>query len=229
MSDFEAKARARCARIAEAFDVSRETSAETGIEARDVSRETLCRLDAFVAELGRWNARINLISKNELQRVWSRHVLDSLGLTPALAEAERWIDLGSGGGFPAVPLAIVARAAGLGVGFELFESDQRKSAFLRHVGRDLDLPISVIAERIEAAAPRRADVISARALAPVKTLLGHAAHLVPQGARLALLKGPQMHDELTDAARSWHIRYQSERHPITLERNILWLQGFWRG
>lgn len=198
----------------------------------DVSRETIAQLDALAALVKRWTQKINLVSRSDADKLWSRHILDSLGLASDLEWARIWADLGAGGGFPALPLAILAKTRGRDVAFHLYESDKRKAAFLLEAARRFELPVTVHAQRIEDADLVAADVISARALAGVTELLELAKlfHVKHQGAPgvLTLLKGDGAYGELTDAARSWHMRYQAERHPLTLKGYILRLQEFSR-
>lgn len=194
-----------------------------------VSRETLGALGVLVEEVRRWSPAINLVSKRELDRLWSRHVLDSLGLLELLPERGLWLDLGSGGGFPILPLAIVSRETAPSLRFEAVESDQRKAVFLREAARKLDLPLTVTASRIEARRGPDPAIISARALASVARLLDLSLNWLEKGAPLALLKGDAAFVELTEASREWHIRYQAKRHPLTRKGYILIIQEGRRG
>lgn len=144
------------------------------------------RLAALVTLLEKWNRRINLVAPASLPDVWRRHIADSAQLF-ALAPPTglRWLDLGSGGGFPGLVVAALAVDLAPALQVELVESDARKCAFLQTAGQELDLPVRVTRSRIEDLAPRAADVISARALAPLDRLLGLALpHLAPQGVCL---------------------------------------------
>jgi 16S rRNA (guanine527-N7)-methyltransferase len=155
--------------------------------------------------LENWQAAQNLVSRETLGHFWTRHVADSLQVLPLLpAEAERIFDLGSGGGFPALPLAIAGKGGRRR--FTLFEANQRKIAYLRTVIRALGLPATVHGGRIEAADSRetgQAQVITARALAPVKVLFGLALPLVAPGGCLLLHKGRDFGEELTKAGADW--------------------------
>ncbi len=160
-------------------------------------------LSSFAALLLEWNQKVNLISRRNPGALWQRHMLDSAQLVEALPAAPegrplRIADLGSGGGFPGLVLAI------LGAGeVHLVESDGRKAAFLNHVSRETGVPVTVHVERIEQLAPLRADCVTARALAPLPKLLGYVArHLVP-GGRALLLKGRAREGELTAARQQW--------------------------
>ncbi|MDE3080048.1 MAG: 16S rRNA (guanine(527)-N(7))-methyltransferase RsmG [Paracoccaceae bacterium] len=172
--------------------------------AADVSRETLDRLVAFASELERWNAKINLISPKTLPELWQRHILDSAQVFAYRKPQDRnWVDLGAGGGFPGLVVAILAKEYAPEMRVTLIESDLRKSAFLSSVARTLDLPVTVISQRIEAAPPQGADVVSARALAALDVLLPLAArHLAPDG-RALLLKGASYQDELAKLGGAW--------------------------
>jgi 16S rRNA (guanine527-N7)-methyltransferase len=177
-----------------------------------VSRETLGRIETYSAELLRWNPRINLVARGDESRVWARHVEDSLQLLAlmpdGLAEdgSAQAVDLGSGGGFPGMVLAIAS-----GVGFMLVEADARKAAFLREAARLATAPVRVLAQRIEVVAPQGAMLVTARALAPLPRLLPLVArHLAPGGTAL-LMKGAGHDRELTEAATHWHMKVM--RHP----------------
>ncbi|MCP1215312.1 16S rRNA (guanine(527)-N(7))-methyltransferase RsmG [Acetobacter orientalis] len=166
----------------------------------NVSRETQERLEAFVALLQKWNPRINLVSGRDLAFVWERHVKDSLQIAPLVAGAGRFIDIGSGGGFPGIVAAIATNVPGI-----LIEADQRKAAFLREAARVSQAPVTVLAERIEQAKVEPALVVSARALAALPKLLEWTAPLLAKGGKAIFLKGQQAQDELTEARRYWHM------------------------
>src|SRR6202012_3891299 len=146
-----------------------------------VSRETLERLEALVGILARWQKTINLIGKGTLDDVWTRHILDSAQLLPLLPpEAKTLTDLGSGAGFPGLVLA--ALRPDLDV--VLVEADARKAAFLGEAGRKMGLPKQpkLLIGRIESLKPAKADVVTARALAPLtKLLLWAEPYRVDQG------------------------------------------------
>jgi 16S rRNA (guanine527-N7)-methyltransferase len=170
----------------------------------DISRETSEVLGRFADLVLRWNRTVNLIARNDEQRLWERHIADSLQLAPLMQPApDRVIDLGSGAGFPGLVLAIAT-----GVPFDLIEADQRKAAFLREAARITGATVRVHATRIEAArlVPRR--LITARALAPLPRLLELAAPLLATGGICLFLKGGNVHAELTAAAREWHMQVE---------------------
>ena len=180
---------------------------EEVLSALNVSRETSERLDIFAALLCKWNNAINLVARSTLPDLWIRHFLDSAQVFD-LAKAKRghWADLGSGGGFPGMVCAILAQEKAPNLTFTLVESDQRKATFLRTVSRETAVPVHVIAARIEDIPPLQADILSARALAPLKTLLHHAErHLNPDG-RALFLKGATFRREVQEALETWAFR-----------------------
>lgn len=169
----------------------------------DVSRETHDRLLALQALTAKWTERINLISRSTRDEIWTRHILDSAQLFPLAPEtAKTWVDLGSGGGFPGLVLGCLL-ADRPGARITLIESDQRKCAFLRTATRELGLPADIVTRRIEQADPVGAEVLTARALAPLAELLPLAArHLAPGG--LALFpKGHGAAQEIEAARHGW--------------------------
>ena len=174
--------------------------------AADVSRETLNALETYVQILRRWQPKLNLVANATLDSVWSRHILDSLQLLRAAPVGSKsWLDLGSGGGFPGLPCAICAADYDLGTSFELVESDTRKCAFLREVSRQTGVDVIIQNTRIEALEPVGADVVSARALAPLPRLLGWVhRHVAPSGSGL-LQKGANHSLELETASADWQM------------------------
>ena len=172
-----------------------------------VSRETTERLDRFVALLLEWQARINLIAPSTVPQIWTRHIANSLQLLEVIPGAKVWVDFGSGGGFPAIPVAC-ALAEAPGAQVHLIESNGKKAAFLREAVRLLHLPAQVHNERVEnfgESWPGPADVVTARALAPLKTLCDQALPLISRGATGLFLKGQDVDAELTEAAKYWTI------------------------
>jgi 16S rRNA (guanine527-N7)-methyltransferase len=157
------------------------------------------RLRRFAALLLRWNATLNLIAARDADVVWERHVADSLQLVPLLPQGiERAIDLGTGGGFPGLVLAIAT-----GVRFDLIESDQRKASFLRTAILETGAPATVHCRRIEDATVPPAPLVTARALAPLPRLLPLAARFLTDDGVCLLLKGARVQEELAAADRDW--------------------------
>jgi 16S rRNA (guanine527-N7)-methyltransferase len=170
-----------------------------------VSRETATRLDRFVALLLRTQRHTNLVGPATVSQLWTRHIADSLQLLDLAPDARVWLDIGSGGGFPGVAIAC-ALGDESGAAVHLIESNGKKAAFLRDVVRELRLPARVYETRIEDLVPAfTAEVITARAVAPLAKLFGYVAPLLKSGAKALLLKGQDVDAELTEAAKYWNI------------------------
>jgi len=175
-------------------------------EAEDlnVSRETFLRLEAFVALLEKWNPKINLISKSTVPDIWLRHIADSIEVYRAGPPAfDKWVDLGSGAGLPGVIFAILAQDHTSQGQVSLVESDQRKSAFLRAALRETGTTGRIYASRIEDLPPLQADVLSARALADLTTLLGFAERHLSRGGIALFSKGVSWEKEVLAAKQLW--------------------------
>jgi 16S rRNA (guanine527-N7)-methyltransferase len=175
------------------------------LELVPVSRETIVRLDAFVRLLLKWQQTTNLVAPSTMSHLWTRHIADSLQLLPLAPDARTWVDLGSGGGFPGLAIAC-ALAETPGGKIHLVESNAKKSAFLREAARVLAVPALVHGTRITdftAGLDESVDVVTARALAPLDTVLTYAAPLLKTGARGLFLKGRDVEVELTEAAKYW--------------------------
>ncbi len=176
-----------------------------------VSRETLEALQEFERRLLHWSGSINLIGRNETTVLRERHTMDSLHLLSASrGRWARWVDLGSGGGFPGLVVAIACRDDASKT-VCLVESDQRKAAFLRAVASDLSPRTEIVVQRIEAVASLRGDVISARALAPLKTLLDYALRHGMPDAEALFPKGRSVDQEIEDAGMRFN--FDLERLP----------------
>jgi 16S rRNA (guanine527-N7)-methyltransferase len=184
-----------------------ELDAKAAMESR-VSRETIERLELYVSLLAKWQKTINLIAPSTLPVIWSRHILDSAQLMQHVpSAAQSWLDLGSGGGFPGLVCAAMALESNPNIVFTLVEADVRKATFLRETARQMGLRVGVMSRRIEDLPPSRADVISARALAPLASLCRYAhPHLSETGICL-FQKGARHADELATAQQDWHITY----------------------
>lgn len=169
-----------------------------------VSRETGERLDILARELRRWQEVKNLVGPATLDRVWTRHIADSLQLLDLAPDARSWLDLGSGAGFPGLVLGIAGVERG-GMRVDLVESNGRKCAFLRHVARLTGAPVTVHQARVEAVIGRfvGADAVTARALAPLPDLLAWSEALLTTGTLGLFPKGRDAQAELTEAAKTW--------------------------
>jgi 16S rRNA (guanine527-N7)-methyltransferase len=161
--------------------------------------ETLRRLEIYAKLLEKWQRAINLVGKSSLDDLWVRHIADSLQVSAAVPDARRWLDLGSGAGFPGLVTAI-RYADEPGAKIHLVESNRRKCAFLQNVIRETSAPAIVHCGRLEKVLPaldEPIDALSARALAPLDALLGYAEKFLDQGAVGVFSKGKLHEAELT--------------------------------
>jgi len=187
----------------------------------DVSRETEGRLEVLVQTLTRWQKAINLVSRTTLEEVWTRHILDSAQLVPLIPSAAKsLVDLGSGGGFPG--LALAALRPDLEV--TLVDSDARKVAYLAEAARQMGLPRAPKTRlgRIEALPPIKADVVTARAVAPLSQLLVWANRHRDERAICLFHKGKGWREELTAAHKDWEI--EAEPFPSVTDRDAILLR-----
>jgi len=175
----------------------------------DVSRETSEKLLALIAALEDWRGRINLMGPKEYDSLWRRHILDSAQLIEHLPDKGAIADLGSGGGFPGLVLAIM-RPAGSGP-VHMIDSVGKKCAFLRQIVRDLGLHAQIHQARIEAVSLSQISCVTARALAPLDKLLTYAEPWTREGAGALFLKGQNWQEELTLAQKCW--RFSSKVIP----------------
>ncbi len=160
------------------------------------SDDKLCR---FADLLLRWNTTLNLIAPKDAGVLWQRHIADSLQLVPLMPTCiERAVDLGTGGGFPGLVLALAT-----GLPFDLIESDRRKASFLRTAVLETGAPATVHCCRIEDAPVAPAPLVTARALAPLPRLLPLAHRLLTDDGVCLFLKGAKLEDELIAAERDW--------------------------
>ncbi len=162
-------------------------------------------LERFASLLGAWQASHNLVSRSALGDLWERHIADSLQLLEHAPQFHEWVDLGSGGGFPGLVVAIAAKER-RDSRFTLVESNLKKVAFLRAAIRETGVNAVVAPERIETHARKtagQADVVSARALAPLPALCRLASPYLHRASVLLLLKGQDFVHEIELASKSW--------------------------
>ena len=172
-----------------------------------VSRETLGKLESYVDLLLDWSQRQNLIGPSTIPTIWTRHVADSLQLLDLAPKAKVWADFGAGAGFPGIPIAC-ALAGQEGAAVHLVESIGKKANFLREAVRVTGAPAVVHQERAEKFSADHGDsvdVVTARALAPLKLLCDLSFPLIQRGAIGLFPKGQDVDAELTEATKYWKI------------------------
>jgi 16S rRNA (guanine527-N7)-methyltransferase len=158
----------------------------------------------------KWNPAINLVSKASLGDLRQRHIADSAQIFQVAGVTDgMWADLGSGGGFPGIVVAILAAEASPALRVTCVEADQRKAAFLTTAARDLGLAVTVLPERIEDTPPLQADVVSARALAPLRQLLPWAERHLREGGVALFPKGAGHAKEVEEARAGWRFSLQA--------------------
>lgn len=191
-----------------------------------VSRETFLKLKEYEKLLTKWNSKINLVSKSTLRDFWNRHILDSVQVFCSIGEKTgKWADFGSGGGFPGLVLAILSDEFGVSNSLCLIEADVRKSVFLRTVCRELGLVVDVLNNRIEEISPMLFDVVSARALAPLKTLCFYAESHLNENGIAVFAKGENWESELLEAQKNWIFDYDVVTSKLHQGSVILVLRG----
>jgi 16S rRNA (guanine527-N7)-methyltransferase len=170
-----------------------------------VSRETAARLDRFVALLLKWQDITHLIAPSTVPILWTRHIADSLQLLDLAPDAKVWVDLGTGGGFPGLVLACALHGKA-GRLVHLVESNSKKAAFLREAVAATESPAVVQGGRMEKFVETfagKADIVTARAVSPLSSLLGQCLPLLKQGTLGMFPKGQDVEAELTEASKCW--------------------------
>ncbi|WPY93694.1 16S rRNA (guanine(527)-N(7))-methyltransferase RsmG [Limimaricola variabilis] len=194
------------------------STAEWVVDGTHVSRETADRLRTYCELIRKWSPKINLVSRRDLDELETRHIADSLQLSVFLDPAiETWADLGSGGGFPGIVLAICGLEKSPATRFHLVESDARKAAFLRTAIRELKLNAQVHDQRIENTPPLKAERVSARALASLDNLLDLSSRHLTAGGLCVFPKGQSHAEEIETACKRWN--FDVETHSSATDPN----------
>ena len=185
-------------------------TAQDFVDATHVPHGTLSDFTKWYGLLRKWNARINLVAPKEIDHFWHRHAYDSWQLTAHLPEKwDRLVDLGSGGGFPGLAFGIFAKAHSGAKEVHLVESVGKKTSFLKTVTRELGLPVTVHTARVEDLRPLKADILTARAFAPLPRLFAYAQPHLSNSAILLLPKGESADKEIESARMDWHFDVES--------------------
>jgi 16S rRNA (guanine527-N7)-methyltransferase len=195
-----------------------------------VSRETVARLERFVEALMLGTERQNLIGPSTIPTIWTRHVADSLQLLDLAPNAKVWVDFGAGAGFPGIPIAC-ALAGQEGAAVHLVESVGKKANFLREAVQATGVPAAVHQVRAENFAAQHGDsvdVVTARALAPLKVLCDLAFPLIQRGAIGLFPKGQDVDAELTEATKYWNIEATKAPSKTSPDGSIVIVTGLTR-
>jgi 16S rRNA (guanine527-N7)-methyltransferase len=171
--------------------------------AGDVSRETFVKLQKFEAQFLKWNKAINLVAESTVSALWTRHILDSAQLIKIEGSARKWVDVGSGGGFPGLVVAFLIQDRGGEI--DLIESNRKKAAFLQAMVGQFGLPARVNASRIEDCHSRirQPQVVTARALAGLPALIGLTEPWLAGGAKGLFHKGRDYMLEVEESTHRW--------------------------
>lgn len=194
----------------------------------NVPHGTISDFTQWYGLLRKWNARINLVAPKEVDQFWRRHAYDSWQLNAHLPKTwTRLVDLGSGGGFPGLSFGILAKQnhAGPKKDVHLVESVGKKASFLKTVTRELKLPVTVHTERVEKLDPLKADVLTARAFAPLPRLFAYAHPHLTDGAIMLLPKGETADKEIETAREGWHFDVESFKSKTDSAAAILRITG----
>jgi 16S rRNA (guanine527-N7)-methyltransferase len=193
----------------------------------DVSRETSDRLATLIRMLTRWNGSLNLVAEATVADAGRRHIADSAQILRSVPpEITKWSDLGSGGGFPGLVVAAIMHESHPNCRVTLIESDKRKAVFLREAAREMGIQVHVQTARVERLPPQQAQIVSARALAPLPILCGYAQrHLRPDGVAL-FMKGARYAQEIVDArAQGWNFDLVAHKSTTDSDAAILELRN----
>ncbi len=183
----------------------------------NVSHETLSELSCFHDLLFKWQKRLNLISPKTINKIWDRHILDSAQLCSFIPKKPcRILDVGSGAGLPGVVLSILTDHE-----IHLVESDQKKCAFLRTALSRVSSNALVHETRLEEMPSLRADIITARAFAPLPRLLGLTQKQHHPKLRFLLLKGRDVNSELINIDSWQKLRVTNQHASITSENGCI--------
>ena len=183
---------------------------------RPVSRETLERLETYVALIRQENRRQNLVSAATLDGIWDRHILDSAQLARFEPKSgSSWADVGSGAGFPGIVLACLVEGPVM-----LIEPRRLRAEFLQAVVEQLGLNATIAQTRVERVTGGF-DVITARAVAPLGVLLAISQHLSTRNTVWALPRGRNAHSELAEAKRAWQGAFHVEQSVTDAESLIV--------
>ncbi len=178
------------------------------VKSLNVSRETLNGFYEYKALLCKWNEKINLVSKHTLINIWERHFLDSGQIIINVeASGKRWVDVGSGAGFPGLVVALLLRDRKVDCDLVLVEKHPKKVFFLKEVIRKLNLSVEVVNDNIYTLEPLNADILTARAFSELNNLMEIAfRHRKKEGICL-FLKGENYKIELDKTLNYWFFDY----------------------
>lgn len=186
-----------------------------------VSRETLHRLEVYEDLLIKWSEKMNLVSRETLPQIWTRHFWDSAQISSHVGDFHSSVvDLGSGAGFPGMVLAAMGHER-----MTLVEKDKKKISFLKNVSAHLNLSVALIPDRFEAISPFVCDVVVSRACAPLELLLSYSQTFTGPHSRCIFLKGQGWQDELNEALQTYVFEWDVHSSVTQENAKILIIKG----
>ena len=178
----------------------------------NVSRETIEDLKTYEKLVLEWNNKFNLISKSSIEYIWERHIEDSLQLCNFINLDDKILyDFGSGAGFPAMVIAIVAKRNFPNLEISLIESIGKKAMFLNVVKDTLKLNVNIYNDRIEKLKLKPADIVTSRAMASLDKLLEYSKPFCNKKTKLIFLKGERWKEEVVEAEKRWFFDYTFDK------------------
>lgn len=196
----------------------------------NVSRETYSNLESYVALLREWQNKFNLVSKNSLEFVWERHIADSAQLFNYISDDVKLIyDFGSGAGFPALVLAVIAKEKRPDIKFKLVESIGKKTLYLNEVKTQLNLEnVEVFNDRVENLKLPVADMITARAMTSLDNLFKYSILFSDKKTKLLFPKGKSYNEELDEAKKNWNFKFSVHENQLCSDGVILLFENLRR-
>jgi 16S rRNA (guanine527-N7)-methyltransferase len=190
-----------------------------------LSDAQIAQLMDYLALLFKWNAVYNLTAVREPAQMVTQHLLDSLAVVPAFADAKNILDVGAGGGLPGMVLAI----ARPDMRVSMIDTVHKKTAFLTQVKAELGLAnVTVHTMRVEQLqVPQKFDVITSRAFAELSDFVTWSGHLLKQGGRFIAMKGVLPQEEMARLPDGWKV---AEVQPLTVpglnaERHLIFIEA----
>ncbi len=187
-----------------------------------VSRETFHKLEIYVDQLKKWQKKTNLIANSTVDDIWHRHVADSLQSIAIRPEARKWVDIGSGGGFPGLVIA-ACMSEHTNSSVTLVESNSKKTAFLRQASRQMGANAKVITARIEDAVGEvvSPEIVTARALSSLSNLLELSSRWLTNGATALFHKGREYEQEIRETDGLWTFDLVNHKSRISADSVVL--------
>ena len=183
-----------------------------------VSRETCDLLRVYYDMLISWNRKINLVSRKSINTSWNRHFLDSAQLWLYLPKkANKWLDFGSGAGFPGLVIAFISKELKPDLKIVLVEKNKKKSLFLSEVVNKTGLNVEILSNNVETIKPQRADVITSRAFGKLDHLLKISYKHQNKDTTALFPKGISFTEEIIISKKNWS--YELEKIKNIIDKN----------